>query len=77
MSTAGCGATRPAARCGPTPSLRWHSRGSDPDAAMRDVERALRAKGAPCRFTVSEVSAPGDLDARLAGLGYERGEPTT
>jgi N-acetylglutamate synthase len=48
--------------------------GSDADAAVRDAERRYRAKGAPCRFTITEVSQPGDLDARLAAMGYERGE---
>jgi GNAT superfamily N-acetyltransferase len=43
-------------------------------AAMRDAERRYRAKGAPCRFTITEVSEPGDIDARLAAMGYERGE---
>jgi ribosomal protein S18 acetylase RimI-like enzyme len=48
--------------------------GSDPDAAISAIERLYAAKGAPCRFTVSEVSAPADLDALLANRGYERGE---
>ena len=48
--------------------------GTDADAAVRDVERRYRAKGARCLFTVTEVSQPGDLDARLAAMGYERGE---
>jgi N-acetylglutamate synthase len=48
--------------------------GIDADAAVRDAERRYRAKGAPCRFTITEVSQPGDLDARLAAMGYERGE---
>jgi ribosomal protein S18 acetylase RimI-like enzyme len=48
--------------------------GSDPDAAVAAIERLYEAKGAPCRFTVSEVSAPADLDALLARRGYERGE---
>jgi ribosomal protein S18 acetylase RimI-like enzyme len=50
-------------------------RGTDVDAAVREAERLYRAKGAPCRFTISEVSEPVDIDARLAGLGYERSEP--
>ena len=41
---------------------------------MRDAERRYRARGVPCRFTVTEVSEPGDIDARLAAMGYERGE---
>jgi ribosomal protein S18 acetylase RimI-like enzyme len=48
--------------------------GRDPDAAIAAVERLYAAKGAPCRFTVSEASAPADLDALLAVRGYERGE---
>ena len=48
--------------------------GSDPDAAISAVERLYEAKGAPCRFTVSEASAPADLDGLLASRGYERGE---
>jgi len=49
-------------------------RGADFDAAVRDAERRYRAKGAPCRFTVTEASEPADIDARLAALGYARGE---
>ena len=48
--------------------------GSDADAAISTVERLYQAKDAPCRFTVSEASAPADLDALLASRGYERGE---
>lgn len=44
------------------------------DAAVRDAERRYQSKGAPCRFTISDVSQPGDLDARLAAMGYDRGE---
>jgi ribosomal protein S18 acetylase RimI-like enzyme len=49
-------------------------RGADFEAAARAVERRYQAKGAPCRFTVTEVSEPGDLDARLAAMGYACGE---
>jgi ribosomal protein S18 acetylase RimI-like enzyme len=49
-------------------------RGADFEAAVCDAERRYRAKGAPSRFTVTDVSQPGDLDARLAALGYARGE---
>jgi N-acetylglutamate synthase len=49
-------------------------RGTDFDAAVHDAERRYRAKGAPCRFTVTEVSAPDAIDARLAAMGYARGE---
>ena len=47
--------------------------GSDPESAVTDVEQRYAARGAPSRFTVSEVSAPADLDALLARRGYERG----
>ena len=46
--------------------------GRDVEAAIREAERRYRAKGAPCWFTVTEVSEPGDLDGRLAALGYQR-----
>ena len=49
-------------------ALAFH--GSNVAAAVRDVERRYRAKGAPCRFNITEVGAPSDLDARLAGMGY-------
>jgi ribosomal protein S18 acetylase RimI-like enzyme len=49
-------------------------RGGDFEAAVRAVEHRYRARGAPCRFTVTEVSEPGDLDARLAAMGYACGE---
>jgi N-acetylglutamate synthase len=49
-------------------------RGPDLEAAVRDAERRYGARGAPCRFTVTQVSKPGDLDARLAAMGYTRGE---
>jgi ribosomal protein S18 acetylase RimI-like enzyme len=49
-------------------------RGTDIEAAVRYAERRYRAKGAPCRFTLAEVSEPADIDARLAAMGYERGE---
>jgi N-acetylglutamate synthase len=54
-------------------ALAFH--GTDFAAAVGDVERRYRAKGALCRFNITEVSDPADLDARLAGMGYERGEP--
>jgi N-acetylglutamate synthase len=67
-------------RCASGGSLRANSvstlafRGGDVEAAVRDAERRYRAKGAPCRFTVTELSAPGDLDVRLAAMGYAHGE---
>jgi len=48
--------------------------GADAEAAITQVERRYRAVGAPSRFTVSEVSVPADLDARLAARGYARGD---
>lgn len=48
--------------------------GADVEAAIDDVERLYRAAGAPPRFTISEVSAPSDLDPRLAARGYQRGD---
>src|SRR5262245_59903467 len=52
-------------------TLAFH--GTDVDAAVRQAERRYRAKGAPCRFTITEVSEPADLDARLAAMGHARG----
>ena len=54
-------------------ALAFH--GGDFAAAVAEIERRYRCKGAPCRFNITEVSAPSDLDARLAAMGYERGEP--
>ena len=48
--------------------------GSDIAAAIFLAERRYRSKRAPARFTITEVSEPADLDARLAALGYARGE---
>jgi N-acetylglutamate synthase len=48
--------------------------GGDIAAAIFVAERRYRAKGAPARFTVTEISEPADLDARLGALGYARGE---
>lgn len=48
--------------------------GSDVRAAIVEVERRYRAAGAPPRFTISQVSVPADLDARLAARGYLRGD---
>jgi len=47
--------------------------GAGVDAAVAEAEQRYHAKGAPCRFTITEVSAPADLDQRLAALGYARG----
>ena len=48
--------------------------GASVEAAVAEAERRYRARGAPCRFTIAEVSVPGDLDGRLAALGYARSE---
>jgi N-acetylglutamate synthase len=48
--------------------------GGDIATAIFLAERRYRARGAPARFTITEVSEPADLDARLAALGYVRGE---
>jgi N-acetylglutamate synthase len=47
--------------------------GTDLDAIVHEAERRYRAKGAPCRVTITEVSEPSDLDAWLTARGYERG----
>jgi ribosomal protein S18 acetylase RimI-like enzyme len=44
------------------------------DAAIAEAERRYRVRGAPCRFTIADVSEPGDLDRRLEALGYARSE---
>lgn len=48
--------------------------GASVDAAIAEAERRYRARGAPCRFTISDVSEPGDLDRRLEAKGYARSE---
>src|SRR5262249_37126281 len=48
--------------------------GASVEEAVAEAERRYRARGAPCRFTIAEVSAPDDLDGRLAALGYACGE---
>lgn len=42
------------------------------DLAFTDVERFYGERGAPVRYTITEVSAPDGLDAKLAARGYER-----
>ncbi len=54
-------------------ALAFH--GVSLEAAVRNVEEGYRARGAPCQFTITEVSEPGDLDVRLEAMGYARGEP--
>lgn len=48
--------------------------GTNVETAIEEAERRYRAKGAPCRFTVSEVSTPVGLDARLDRRGYRRSD---
>ena len=48
--------------------------GSSVDVALAEAERRYRARNAPCRFTITEVNEPSDLDCRLAALGYVRSE---
>ena len=48
--------------------------GSDVEGTITEVERSYRDAGAPSRFTISMVSVPADLDARLAVRGYVRGD---
>jgi len=48
--------------------------GSDANAAITAVEQLYQAKHAPCRFTVSDVSVPADLDKLLVNRGYDRGQ---
>ncbi len=47
---------------------------ADPDVAIRAVEAIAVAHGVNACFTVSDVSVPADLDARLAAHGYIRGD---
>ena len=48
--------------------------GAGVESAIAEAEGRYRTKGAPCRFTIAEVSEPGDLDQRLEALGYARSE---
>jgi ribosomal protein S18 acetylase RimI-like enzyme len=48
--------------------------GADVERAIGKAERRYHARGAPARFTVSDVSQPADLDARLAARGYAKGQ---
>jgi ribosomal protein S18 acetylase RimI-like enzyme len=49
--------------------------GSDCMAAILRVEEFYRAKSAPSRFTISDVSLPEGLDRHLEARGYARGDP--
>jgi ribosomal protein S18 acetylase RimI-like enzyme len=48
--------------------------GSDLEQAIGAAERRYHARGALSRFTVTAVSEPADLDARLAARGYALGK---
>ena len=48
--------------------------GRDVTAAIAKVEAHARQRGAAACFSISDVSAPADLDARLEAHGYARGE---
>ena len=48
--------------------------GTNVERAIEAAEQRYRARGAPSRFTISEISVPGDLDARLERLGYARSD---
>ncbi len=48
-------------------------RGRDVDQSIAEVAAFYRGRGAVARFTVTDVSVPGDLDHRLAQAGWERG----
>ena len=47
--------------------------GDDIEVAITTVEAHARRRSAPACFTVSDVSVPADIDARLAARGYLRG----
>jgi N-acetylglutamate synthase len=46
---------------------------TDLETAIAYCEKLYAEKGAPCVFTVSEVSLPPELDAALEARGYQRG----
>ncbi len=48
--------------------------GASVAATIAEADRRYRARGAPCRFTIADVSEPRDLDGRLAEFGYARSE---
>ena len=75
-STAGCGATRPAARCGPTPLRRWPSPAADVGGRhRRRPSGAIAPHGAPCRFTISRGERAAPISMRGSPRrGYERGD---
>lgn len=47
---------------------------ADVEQAIDTVERWYQARGAAVAFSISDVVAPADLDARLEARGYRRGE---
>jgi len=51
--------------------------GADPKAAIAEVERRYRERGARPMFQVCDINVPADLDARLAARGYRLQEPCT
>ena len=48
--------------------------GADIEQSIDTMEGWYRERGAPVAFTISDVSMPADLDARLDARGYRRGE---
>src|SRR5262249_44551745 len=48
--------------------------GADVERAIHTAEARYRMNGVPSRFTITAVSAPADLDRRLAARGYDRGD---
>jgi N-acetylglutamate synthase len=51
--------------------------GTDPQAAIAEVERRYRARGARPMFQVCEINQPADLESRLQARGYRVQEPCT
>jgi GNAT superfamily N-acetyltransferase len=52
-------------------------RGADVDAAIAQVERRYRTRGAAPMFQICDIGAPADLDDRLQRSGYRLQEPCT
>ena len=50
--------------------------GSDPEAALNEIEALYRAKGVPTRFQVYDLTQPVDLEDRLRARGYQQSEST-
>lgn len=53
-------------------ALTWHGR--EFDQSIMACEQMYQAKGAPCVVTISDESAPHDLDRMLENRGYVRGD---